>query len=147
MLILGIVLALAGTGLAVAASDAADDVAEHGPSSVRSPRAILRSWAAFVGRIPSTVRGVLGVSLGFAIVVVAFLLAGASPTPGTLPEVSIPLVLVGVLIGLASMGAAIRAWERAGDPEEAAPGGHAVIVAHGGPADHRPGGRTPGAFA
>lgn len=149
VLLAGIVIGLLGVGLAVSASDVADQVAEGGPSAVRSPRQILRSALGLVDRVPAAYRPLIGVAAGLAIILGAFVLAGAMPTPGQLPEVNIPLILLGGLLGLGSMGAALRAWERTADESESARPDRALAIRgdarldHGG--DGRP--RTPGAFA
>lgn len=148
VLILGILTALAGAGLAVAATDAADAAEEHGPAAVRSPRQAIRSVLGVIDRVPAPYRPLAGIALGLVIILLAFVLAGGRPGPGLLPEVNIPLVLLGVLLGLASAAAAIRGWDRA-DAAPEAPASRALVVESDARVEHGSAGRPrrPGAFA
>ncbi|MEK6719065.1 MAG: hypothetical protein AABZ33_00185 [Chloroflexota bacterium] len=120
VLVAGIVVALVGTGHAVRAAESADrHDTDSGYSSASrslrpSLRRSLRRLAAERDRIPRPVQPLAGVVAGAAIVAGAFVLAGGSPARGALPEVAVAPLLVGILIALGSVVAAVRAWERDG---------------------------------
>lgn len=113
----GLAVALVGVGLAVRASERLGGDEADGPAgaiglSWIAPVERLRAVPAAIRRIPGPLRRLSALGLAVIGIALGLVVVPAPAGEATRPVANLPLLLVGLGIGLAVVARAVRNWER-----------------------------------
>lgn len=118
----GLLVALAGVALSVRASERlaeGESAADRGEEEGLLAR--LRALWAGLERLPRPLRRLPALVLAAALVGLGLLVVPAPGGDGLPPAANLPLLLVGLAIGLVAVATAVRDWERLDDRGERSP--------------------------
>ncbi len=118
----GLLVALAGASLAVRASEGfAEGESAADRRGEAELLARLRELRAGLGRLPRPLSRLPALVLAAALVGLGLLVVPAPSGEGLRPAANLPLLLVGLAIGLVAVATAVRDWERLDDRGERSP--------------------------